>query len=278
MKVIFLVIASDDEVHERDLRTQELTWVSQLDENAQVIWLRGHPGSDFLFEDRTLYVPCNESYQNILEKTILGLQYIVDKISFDLIIRTNVSTYFSLSKLRKELSLEVFKTDFYGGFLEWTKKSHFSDSEDRIFVSGTGIFLSRRAVDELVELDHLSYQGIPDDVAISHFLSKTDLTRIPMMRNSLSSSHIFFSSYFIRTKSSADSMLASKRMKMIYEYFSEEKLFLKISKYLQISRFEMESFRSHPEGVIKYFARNRVNLLSNMYAGGYRLWLYIKQL
>ena len=194
MKIIFLVIASEDPVHQNDLLAQTNTWVSSLDQNSRVVWLRGHSGLDFKFESDTLYVPCAESYQNILEKTVLGIRYIEMNLDFDIIIRTNVSTYFHIRKLRHLLTSPLFEHDFFGGFIEKTKGAYFGGSVNYKFISGTGIFLSRAAVSKLAELNYLEFEGVPDDVAISHFLMHKQINRIPMTRSNLSSTHVFFPS------------------------------------------------------------------------------------
>jgi hypothetical protein len=276
MKIIFLVIASEDPVHQNDLLAQTNTWVSSLDQNSRVVWLRGHSGLDFKFESDTLYVPCAESYQNILEKTVLGIRYIEMNLDFDIIIRTNVSTYFHIRKLRHLLTSPLFEHDFFGGFIEKTKGAYFGGSVNYKFISGTGIFLSRAAVSKLTELNYLEFEGVPDDVAISHFLMHKQINRIPMTRSNLSSTHVFFPSYFTRAKSSSDPNLASKRMHLLYDFYNQNTLYAKAKKYLQISALEFDSFLRQPEPISKYFLKNRMIISSFIYAKGFRIWRRLK--
>ena len=278
MKIIFLVIASEDVIHQNDLLAQKKTWASSLDEDSRVIWLRGHNESIFKLEGNTLYVPCKETYQNILEKTILGIRYIELTFDYDILIRTNVSTYFHLEKLRRKLSSPLYQKNFFGGFTERTKQSYFDNSTDRKFVSGTGVFLSKEAVSRLVELDFIDFVGIPDDVSISHFLLGTDLHWIPMTRNNLSSTHLFFPSYFTRTKSSSDPSLASKRMLLIHDFYSAKSLIEKVISYLRIIRIEFRAFLRQSEPITKYFLKNRLIVSSFLLAKGFRLWRRLKLL
>jgi len=278
MKIVFLVIASEDVIHQNDLLAQKNTWASSQDEDSRVIWLRGHNESRFKLEGNTLYVPCKENYQNILEKTILGIRYIEMTFDYDVLVRTNVSTYFHIEKLRRKLSSPLYKQDFFGGFTERTKQSYFDDSMDRKFVSGTGVFLSKAAVSRLIELDPTDFVGVPDDVSISHFLMRTNLYWIPMTRNNLSSTHFFFPSYFTRTKSSSDPSLASKRMLLIHDFYCAKSLIAKANLYLRIIRIEFRAFLHQPEPITKYFLKNRLIVSSFLLAKGFRLWRRLKLL
>lgn len=267
-----MVIASEDSVHEHDLRTQRETWAKNLPDDFQVVWLRGSNRQQVEFCDGTLYVACPELYGNILQKTILGVRYLTENFDFDILIRTNVSTYFNPERLRAELAKERYAKSFFGGYIDRTKGGYFGKSRSLDYISGTGIFLSRTAAENICNLDYRTYTNVPDDVAISHFLENTAIRKIRMTRNNLGSTHVFFPSYYIRAKSSAVSELASTRMRSIDSYFDQKTYFGFFREYLAILKLEFQAFRNHPEPKIRYLQRNRIVLQSFIVAKGAQLW------
>jgi hypothetical protein len=277
MKLIFLVIASEDPVHQNDLLTQQNTWARNLPEDSQVIWLRGHQKNTFEIDGTTLMVPCLELYGNILEKTILGVRYINDNMKFDVLIRTNVSTYFNVERTLLELSRKSYSGNFFGGYIDKTKGVYFGDIGKRDYISGTGIFLSRNASEKLATLDFTKFRGTPDDVAISHFLESSGIPKVRMKRNNLGSTHIFIPTYYIRAKSSAVSTLASTRMKLIDKYFGATNPMGRLAAYIQLLAVELDAFLNHPEPKIRYLQRNRVVFQNFLVLKGGRLWRQIIQ-
>lgn len=272
MRLVFLVIASEDSVHEQDRLTQQKTWAASLPQGVNVVWLRGYEGENYDFDGKTLYVPCPELYGNILQKSILGVKYLVENLDFDVLVRTNVSTYFNVEKTLLELEKKCFKNDFFGGYIDKSKGGYFGKKESQDYISGTGIFLSRAAARKLSVLDFMDYRGIPDDVAISHFLEMSGLRKVRMSRNNLGSAHIFIPSYYIRAKSSAVSSLASDRMHLIDNYFKLGSFSAKLRSYKRIVAFEIQAFQTHPERKWRYVQRNRIVLQNLVLTKGIRLW------
>ena len=262
MKIVFLIIASNDKEHELDLLTQRNTWASNLPENIKVISLRGWNKDLYSFESDNLYVPCPEEYSQILRKTILGVKYLVRELEFDILIRSNVSTYFDIASLLRELKNPVYTSDFVGGYFDRTSAGYFDNTSWFEYISGTGIFMSRNAAVKLSGLDEIAYTGIADDVAIDDFFRKSSLPRIRMERNNLGSTHLFLPSFHIRAKSSTDSFLASKRMNLIHEYFTSVTVLSRVRVYISICISEFMALIKHPEPFYYYLAKNRVVLLS----------------
>lgn len=272
MKLIFLVIASEDSVHEQDLFTQQKTWASSPAEGVSVIWLRGHEGEGFKFDGKTLYAPCLELYGNILEKSILGIRYLVENTDFDVLVRTNVSTYFNIEKTLLELKKKRFTGDFFGGYMDKSKGGYFGREKSQNYISGAGVFLSRVAARKLSSLDLAAYKGIPDDIAISHFLESSGLKKVRMSRNNLGSTHIFIPSYYIRAKSSAISTLASDRMLLIDNFFKQVSNYQRLICYSRIAFFEIGAFTKHPEQKWRYVQRNRIVFQNMILTKGTQLW------
>jgi len=262
VKIIFLVIASNDPIHERDLRTQKETWAKSLPSNVTLVSLRGWEKDDFNFDGNTLFVPCHEEYSLILKKTLLGVRYLTEQIDFDILIRTNVSTYFDLPRLFSELKNPIYSGDFVGGYFDRTSIGYFGSKTWFEYISGTGIFMSKGAAKELSNLRLDEYTGVADDVAIDNFFHSRKIQRVRMARNNLSSTHFFFPTFHIRAKSSTDSTLASKRMRLLYAYFQASNSFTKIRLFLKIVSSELISFYRHPESFYFYLAKNRIVLIS----------------
>lgn len=277
MRIIYLVIASNDPIHEYDLKTQQETWVARLPQNQKVIWLRGHHKDFYDYQDRTLFVPCEEFYENILEKTILGVSYIVNNFEFDVLIRTNVSTYFDPEKLEKELNKKRYLTKFVGGYFDKTNGGYFGALRPFNYISGTGIFMSHAAAQFLASLNFSSYRGIPDDVAISEYFIRNEFTLIKMLRNNLSSTHIFLPSYYTRAKSSIISLAASKRMKLLDAFFRAPSPTSRLKASMSIYLEEFRFLTSDPEGFLKYLQRNRVVFQSYINTRFEQLWSLIIQ-
>jgi hypothetical protein len=271
MRVIFLVIASDDPVHELDLNIQKQTWAATQSQDAEVIWLRGSNSPTFQLEGNTLFVPCPETYKNILRKTILGVKYLVENKDFDILIRTNVSTYFDVRRTLLELRKKRYSDDFVGGYFDLTNGGYFGIEKAFEYISGTGVFLSRGAAELLSQLDPIQYETSPDDVAITHFFSSKELRFIRMLRNNLSSTYLFLPTYFTRTKNSADSSMAGERMRLIYQYFNSPSITKRIHILFSIYRAEYRAFRNQTEGLILYVKRNRVVAQSYLKTRGWQL-------
>lgn len=238
------------------------TWANQDLEDINILWLRGWNEDYSLLVGRELFVPCKEEYGNILEKTILGIKYVLEYMNFDVLIRSNVSTYFDLVGLKRELSRKQFKKDFYGGYVDMTNGGYFGFSQPFEYLSGTGIFMTRPYAQRLSTLNSKEFHDVPDDVAISEFFKSAGLRRIRMKRNNLSSTHIFLPTFHIRAKSSTDSTLAGKRMVLLYRYFGSKVPQNRIKVYISILIMEFRALIRHPESIKWYLLRNRVVLSS----------------
>ncbi len=252
LRICFLILASDDPINEIDREAQSKTWCRDLPSNVDVLWVRGHTGSDYLLEGNILYVPCQEGYSRILEKTVLASTWAYNNLMFDFLIRTNVSTYFNLTKLEKDLEKKAKKMRFFGGFPDYTKHGNHKQKDSELFICGTGLYFSRDVLNLLTQLDCVEYAGIPDDVAISRFLFRGGIEPVGFSRCNLHSTHIYFNSSQVRLKSSAISELASKRFYLVHRLNASLKLQTKIAAYLLLTineivhlHFTLRNFRDY---------------------------------
>jgi hypothetical protein len=101
----------------------------------------------------------------ILEKTILGIEFCLKNLEFDVLIRSNMSTAIDYVELEKQISTIH---NPYGGHI-W----EFSQRKVRFnFISGCCIVLNKDICNYLLDnKNDLIYQ-LPDDVAIGKLLGK----------------------------------------------------------------------------------------------------------
>lgn len=240
-RVLFLILGSTSDENESDLYTQKSTWLKLLPSNYKYLILRGSDNQGELLQDETLFLPVQEKYENILEKTLLGIKWSVENLEFDFLVRTNVSTYFSTKLLEEKLTGKDPQESFLGGYLDFAKiQSQFG--KFRIpYIAGTGIILSRKTSENLVTQNWESYDSLPDDVAISMLLDRCGVNLTSMGRNNLSQSHIFLPTYQIRLKTSSISWLATRRMHLVHQYFVSTNFFKKLDAFLRIMLLEFSS-------------------------------------
>jgi len=254
-KVLFMVIASNNPENERDLQAQLSTWLGGLPPNYQFLILRGSELSRFSYSSNTLYVPAQELYENILLKTSLGILWAIENVDFDLLIRTNVSTYFAIDHLDKLIDKIETRKEFFGGYIERCRDP-FSLSKIPIpYITGTALVMTNSVAEILSRIPVENYTGIPDDVAISHYAKIHNLDVTPLKRNNFSQNHLFLPTYHIRLKTSKNSYLASQRMNDVHNYFIEKRKMKKVLKYFVVLGKELTYIEFRWGSVVDFATR-----------------------
>lgn len=264
-RVLYVILASDDPTNELDLCMQRKTWIQTVSGNSRVVILRGHEKPGFDFDGETLRVPLHESYENILKKTILGFNWILENIDFDLLIRTNVSTYYDTRRIKDVLRRMQLDQAEFGGFVEHSNFDSDENSDGETFVTGTGIYLTKNSVVKLGSLNDLDFKGIPEDLSISRFLLKTKAKMISFPRVNLHSTHITLPGFQTRLKSSEISELASLRFRTLFSIktqrsFPKKVLALLFGFKLEISHIHFDFFH-FKFYVLRNFYIFRLNLI-----------------
>lgn len=140
-----------------------------------------------------LIIPGKETYiPGILDKTLKAIEFTkgIKELNYDYLLRSNISTVVNIKMLLNYLSNN--QNIDYGGSWKMTHlRKGFRDpgngiTNDRYdgldFISGTGIILSKRAVDTLLKnKDKIDYSVI-DDVSIGQFF-KQNTTIKPLSFN-----------------------------------------------------------------------------------------------
>lgn len=240
MKTLFLILGSHAPENESDLEIQKSTWLRELLASQDYLVLRGTSANLAHIEANTLYVPVVESYENILEKTILGMKWVLEHKDFDFLIRTNVSTYFP-PQIVHEVTSSIGRIEpFFGGFVDKCQSPGEHKNFQEYYVTGTALVMSKATVIEVCKIDWQPYQGWPDDLAISRALRENGILPSSIRRNNLSQSHIFIPAFHIRLKTSFDSSLAGKRMKSVHKYFQAKNFLDQVVQYFLITAREFK--------------------------------------
>lgn len=258
-----LVLASNTTINQNDYKIQTSTWTRG---HTNVFFLRGSANREVVLEGQTLYLPCEESQENILYKTKVGTAWALKNFDCDFVVRANISCYLDMSKLEdfltKNLDPNFAET---GGFIEFYKDMRAGTSELVPFISGAGIFMTRKAALELENLIPGEFVGVPDDIAITEFLASCGVTIRAMKRGNIHYTRIFVPQTYIRAKSSISPELAGKRMLLIHGYLTSG-FKKKILFYFKLLGLELKYAFRERDNPIDYLKRNKSILNSNRLA------------
>ena len=241
VRVLYLIIGSSDAEHEADLNAQRQTWLSCLNSEDAYLVLRGTKLTQAKREGHELSLPAEERYENILQKTVLGIEWVNQHIEYQYLVRTNVSTYFRHSKVHKVLTeLIGLLNPAYGGYIDYANFPTRSGKNPTSYVAGTGIMMNRQAADLLARLPFNDYKGLPDDLAISHFLNSEGVRSSYIARSNFSSTHVLSNAIQIRLKSSHLPHAARLRMKRVHKHEQSRRLIERLSAWFQLEFAERE--------------------------------------
>jgi hypothetical protein len=161
MRTLVLVLGTRFRPYPMLIRAAEATWASVAVPDVEVIFYFGNGGPRESRGHLTLPVP--DDFAHIGEKTIVCFEYLLENREFDLVFRTNCSSYVDLANLRSYAAEHARAQGFYAG----TSSTH----DGVAFASGSGYFLSRDLVELVVhERDSWNHELL-DDVALGLLLS-----------------------------------------------------------------------------------------------------------
>lgn len=240
MKVVILALAGGERAHLRDEEAQRNTW-ARNSHQIEIIWVHGSEEKNVRYLDRRLLVPIPENYSNLLKKTIEATRWIEDNLEYDFLIRSNVSSYFDIELLLNQM-YKAPSREFVGGAFQYYKSAKKEVLEK--FINGAGIYMSRDVVKYLNEIKPESFQGIPDDVAISRYLGqKYDLQSVSICN--LCMTHFFYRAPQTRVKSQIrkrsirTNWITPKRMHNVHSYYQSEKLINRSFQRIKLQMYEL---------------------------------------
>ena len=153
------------------IRTIKETWASVPVSDVETLFYYG--GADFAREGADLVVPVADDLLHVGRKTIACFEYVLEHCTFDVIFRTNTSTYIDLPELSDFVAGRAHSSRFYAGVL---------GTRPLPFASGSGYFLSRDLVELLVREQARLSPDLVDDVAVAAVLAEFDVTPEPAPR------------------------------------------------------------------------------------------------
>lgn len=258
--VVFLILSHHQKDFLLDEEAQRQTWAKDLSSNgARAIWLRGSSTTkEVSYDEQTfiLTVPVEDSFDNILEKTILGIKYVSERFDPEIIIRTNTSSYFDIERINRVIKSRLCGGNVLGGHYEkFSGRLKDQDFSDYTFVNGAGIFLPRFSYRSLIGCEPDTYMNFPDDVAITHFLRGKGFSTVEIKRNNLCYHHIYFPRAHVRVKGWSNRALTRERMFRVHRFVTARFLG-KIVSWFALEIWEIRSVRDlNLAKVISYLRR-----------------------
>lgn len=165
--VIFLIIASDDiscyDTMKNTLNLYYKPYEKSHNFKYFFIYLDESLTDDILVKENNIYVKGTESIiPGILKKTMIALNYINCTYDYDILVRTNLSSFYNLDNLYNLLDSNIFDVQTEAiGYRPFNT-----------FLSGTSIILSKTIALRLYNEFNNYKDTIPDDVIISTLLQK----------------------------------------------------------------------------------------------------------
>jgi len=172
MKILNLIIYNESVTYEQQMK-EIITDYVQTFENVQFFFICFREQTeDIMFENHCMYIKGKESFiPGILDKTIKAIEYCVKHMSFDYLIRSNISTIINFSLL-PELTC---------GYATFNKLVTSYDpisgvyQPGIIFAQGTSIITSYHLSNYIIENKHKLDYTIIDDVSIALLLQHEEL-------------------------------------------------------------------------------------------------------
>ena len=221
MKVLYLALAGGSTDHDNHKYSQIQSWANNLNPNHKVIWIHGDPTVKEAFRNgNDLFLPVMECYENLLAKTVLATKWVLENIEFDYLVRTNTSNYFYFPLVEQYLGRYAHKSLSAGGVIAGGRGTICGEKRNHTYISGAGIFLSHEAAKCLEVMKTNKYEGVPDDVAIGHWLRECDVDLYSIPRNDVTDYRRIKPSPQTRVKSWNHPQFTVERMLQIDEVYS----------------------------------------------------------
>jgi hypothetical protein len=173
VKTLVLVLASHGQPYEMLHRTLEETWVSVATPDVETLFYRG--GAALALDGDHVTLPVADDHKSMGRKTLACFDYVLRNREFDVLFRTNASSYVDLPNLRDFVAARA-TARFYAGAL---------GTRPVPYASGAGYFLSRDLVELVLEHgDRWDHHRI-DDVALGVLLAELGVAPQPAPRQDL---------------------------------------------------------------------------------------------
>lgn len=171
MKILVLVMShhTNDEIFLNYKKIWE-NQISKLDSNKFVIdfkflYSNERINQEYIVEDNNLISKCPENYWfSLLIKVLNGFDFFI-KNDFDLVFKTNLSTFINFKKFFEYCeNLDNSRKYIYDGAV--------GQYQDYSFCSGAGMLLNRESVNIVLNNKSLINESWTDDIFIGYILNK----------------------------------------------------------------------------------------------------------
>lgn len=218
MRVLLILIFNKNDIYNNMLEIQRSYIHNNLNIDTYFVSFDETILEDVKIVDDIIYVKGNESYINILYKTLKSFNHIINKLDkkYDFIIRSNVSTIIHFDNLLNYLNKIPSSNIYIGGHLEtlkWqltpyeiseNKQDKRNDYYGLKYIQGIGIILSYDIVMKLLDISSSIEYDIVDDVKfgllIREYMKETyeNIDKLPLAK--VSYGQLETDSIFIRNR------------------------------------------------------------------------------
>jgi hypothetical protein len=181
VKTLVLVLGTRVAPFPMLIRMIKETWASVFVPDVETLFYYGGPTLERRGDE--LDVPVADDLAHVGRKTIACFEFVLDHCSFELIFRTNTSTYVDLPNLCTFVGARARRDRFYSGALGTSGVL----GRPLPFASGSGYFLSRDLVELLVDERARLIEDLVDDVAVAAVLAEFDVAPEPAPRQDFDS-------------------------------------------------------------------------------------------
>lgn len=171
MNILVLVLAARAWPYPMLVRTIKRTWASVPVDGVSTLFYYG--GDRLELTGRDLHLPVTDELP-AGRKTIACFDEVVRSQQFDVVFRTNCSSYVDLPNLRAFADGRAHAERFYCG-----PPGKFGDLP---FASGAGFFLSKDLVELVVDRQEEWDHSLPDDIALADLLNRHGVVPIDAPR------------------------------------------------------------------------------------------------
>lgn len=170
MKILVLVLATRLAPYPALIRTIKRTWAACPVPDAKTLFYYGGAGLELDGDDLT--VPAPGGRADIGRASVACFEYVLRHREFDVVFRTNCSSYVDLRNLCDYARAHVTGR-FYSGLI---------GLREIPFASGSGYFLSRDLVELVVRQQSLWNHDLVDDRALAALLARNHVAPVPAPR------------------------------------------------------------------------------------------------
>jgi hypothetical protein len=175
--VLVLVLGCRDDPYPMLIETIKATWASIDVEGVDVVFYYG--GTERAAAGRDVFLPVPDDLAHVGDKTLTAFECVLERREFDVLFRTNCSSYVDLHNLLAFVKARGRRSGFYAGLVGGHAGTRFA--------SGSGYFLSRDLVDLAVSRRAEYDRTLLDDVALGSLLEAAGVKPEPTPRRDYAS-------------------------------------------------------------------------------------------